>query len=290
VEDTQTPGFDLRTIASNLDLTPEGWWTSRTLSSVAYPEEGNSLCFAVEDSSFWFQHRNGCLVETIARFPPPGVLFDIGGGNGCVARAVQQAGHEVVLVEPGLSGVQNALKRGIRNVVHGTFEDIGALPETIPAAGLFDVIEHIEDDSGFMSKIHRSLIPGGRVYITVPAYGWLWSHEDVMAGHSRRHTVGTLRRLLNDTGFTVDFASYFFGFLPLPVLLFRAAPYRLGLASVSPAKDTSAAQDTVRSDHKPGGRLTSWVLKQLTDRELSRIVRGSPLRWGGSCLAVASKK
>src|SRR5690242_17548935 len=49
---------DLRSIAPNLELGPHGWWTSRTLSKVAYPEEGNSTCFMVEDTSFWFQHRN----------------------------------------------------------------------------------------------------------------------------------------------------------------------------------------------------------------------------------------
>ena len=284
MEGPETPSYDLRAIASNLDLTREGWWTSRSLSGVAYPEEGNSFCFAVEDSSFWFQHRNRCIVEVMRRFPPPGTLFDIGGGNGCVARAIQQSGHEVVLVEPGLVGVQNAMKRGIRNVVHATFEDIGALPGTIPAVGLFDVVEHIQHDSEFVASIHRSLSPGGRIYITVPAFGWLWSHEDIIAGHSRRYTIGTLSRLLESAGYTVDFATYFFGFLPLPVLFCRVAPYRLGFASMS------AAQDAVRSDHKPGGPLAAWILEKLTSRELSRIVRGSPLKWGGSCMAVARKR
>jgi SAM-dependent methyltransferase len=274
---------DLRSIAPDLELGPDGWWTSRTLSKVVYPEEGYSMCFAVEDTSFWFQHRNRCIVGAIRQFPPPGLIFDVGGGNGCVARAILDSGHDVVLVEPGLAGVQNALKRGIRQVVRAAMEDIGAKNETIPAVGLFDVIEHVPADAGFMARIHRLLIPGGRVYVTVPAYGWLWSHEDVLAGHSRRYTVQSLRRLLESTGYTVDFATYFFGFLPLPVLLCRALPYRLGLAP-------KTSPDAVRSDHEAKSPLIVRILDSLTRRELSRIAARRSLAWGGSCLAVARKR
>ncbi len=156
------PLMNLRSIAPNLELDPHGWWTSTGVSKVAYPEEGNSLCFAVEDTSFWFQHRNRCIVKALEQFPPPGVIFDVGGGNGCVARAIGDAGHDVVLVEPGLAGVQNALKRGVRHVVRAAMEDMGAKDETIPAVSLFDVLEHIPDDAGFMARIHRLLMPGGR--------------------------------------------------------------------------------------------------------------------------------
>jgi SAM-dependent methyltransferase len=276
------PRSDLRSIAPDLELGPDGWWTSRTVSKVAYPEEGNSMCFAVEDTSFWFQHRNRCIVEAIRQFPPPGLIFDVGGGNGCVARAILDSGHDVVLVEPGLAGVQNALKRGIRQVVRAAMEDMGAKDETIPAVGLFDVIEHIPDEAGFMAGIHRLLMPGGRVYLTVPAYSWLWSHEDVAAGHSRRHTIQSLRRRLESTGYTVDFVTYFFEFLPLPILLFRALPYRLGLApKISPS--------AVRSDHEAKSPLIARVLDGFTRRELSRIAARRSLAWGGSCLAVARK-
>ena len=126
---SKMPLSDIRTIAPDLELTQNGWWASRTLSGVAYPEEGNSLCFAIEDASFWFQHRNRCILEAMLRFPPSGALFDIGGGNGCVARAIQESGHEVVLVEPGLVGVQNALKRGIRHVVRATLEVSARCPK-----------------------------------------------------------------------------------------------------------------------------------------------------------------
>jgi SAM-dependent methyltransferase len=277
------PGSNLREIAPNLELSHNGWWSSRQLSEVSYPEDGNALCFLVEDSSFWFEHRNRCILEAIRLLPPPGTFFDVGGGNGCVARAIQQTGRDVVLVEPGLAGVRNAVNRGIRQVVRATLDDAGVLAETLPAVGLFDVVEHISDDSGFMARMNRLVAPGGRVYITVPACQWLWSNEDTLSGHSRRYTVPALRRLLEHTGYTVELATYFFGFLPLPILLRRVMPYRLGFAA------KQIAEITVRSEHELGNPLARRILRVLTRRELSRIAERRPVRMGGSCLAVARK-
>ena len=76
----------------------------RTLSNFGdrvYPDQGNAFCFQVEDHSFWFQHRNACILAVMSRLPPGGVLFAIGGGNGFVARALVAAGLPAVVVEPG---------------------------------------------------------------------------------------------------------------------------------------------------------------------------------------------
>jgi SAM-dependent methyltransferase len=276
-------GANLREIAPNLELSRHGWWSSGHLSEVSYPEDGNALCFLVEDSSFWFEHRNHCILKAVKLFPPSGTFFDVGGGNGCVARAIQQAGLDVVLVEPGLAGVRNALNRGIRQVVRATLEDAGVSAETLPAVGLFDVVEHISDDAGFMSGIHRLIVPGGRVYVTVPAFQWLWSGEDVLAGHWRRYTIATLSRLMENVGFTVEFATCFFGFLPLPILLRRVIPYRLGM------KPKELGENAVRSDHELGNPLARRLMQVLTHRELSRIAERRPVSMGGSCLVVARK-
>jgi SAM-dependent methyltransferase len=178
-------------------------------SRVSYPQDGNSLCFAVEDSSFWFRHRNQCILEVMKRFSPRGTVYDVGGGNGYVARALQDAGLDVVLVEPGADGVQNALKRGVRKVVHGTLDDVEVLPGSVAAVCMFDVIEHIANDLGFLQGIHRLMEPRGRIYITVPAYGWLWSHEDCAAGHARRYTLRTLCQTLYAAGYEMEFDTYF---------------------------------------------------------------------------------
>ena len=274
---------NLAEIAENIELRDDGLWHARTSSRVSYPEEGNENCFEVEEGSFWFRHRNDCLIQMFKVYPPPGTFFDIGGGNGYVARAVQDAGIEVVLVEPGPAGAQNARRRGIRQVVEATLEDARFRSGTLPAVGLFDVIEHVEDDRQCLRDLNRLLIPGGRAYITVPAFQQLWSYEDDHAGHWRRYTIRGLSELLRETGYQVEFATYVFGFLPLATLFIRVLPWKLGFAP----KRVSKAR--MLAEHKPGNPLVTHVLRVLTRRELARLASGKANALGGSCLVVARK-
>jgi SAM-dependent methyltransferase len=180
-------------------------------------------------------------------------------------------------------GAANALRRGVRHVVRAAFGDAAFLPGSISAIGLFDVLEHIEDQHRFLASLERCLAPGGRIYITVPASRWLWSREDLDAGHFRRYGVADLSHELEDAGLAIEFATCFFGFLPLPQLLRRALPYRLGLAG------TATTIERVRADHQAAGSIANRVLRILTGRELRRLRRLRTSRFGSSCLAVAGK-
>jgi SAM-dependent methyltransferase len=271
---------DLRELAANIELRQDGIWTSKTVSGVSYPEDGNEACFAVEESSFWFRHRNNCIRAVVKAFPPGGLFLDVGGGNGYVARCLQDAGVDVALVEPGPTGARNARKRGVQHVIQAALDDVMFQPRSVSAVGLFDVVEHIEDDLGFLQGVRRLLRPEGRVYITVPAYQWLWSDEDIIAGHWRRYSLGGICRVLQQAGYKVDFATYFFAFLPLPILFARVAPYRFGLSR-------KVLERSVERDHSPGNPLTRRVLDVLTRRELSRISRLRSYKIGASCLVVA---
>ena len=86
----------------------------------------------------------------------------------------------------------------------------------LDAVTALDVIEHNEDDMAILADSYRILKPGGHIIITVPAFMWLWSHNDDINAHIRRYTSGELRQKLSQTGFTVRRISYnnFFVFPP----------------------------------------------------------------------------
>lgn len=75
-------------ITTNLKPLEDGVWVSKDRSETSYPEEGIQICFQVEDSSFWFNHRNDCIVDAMRQFPPGGTVLDLGGGNDFVSVAI----------------------------------------------------------------------------------------------------------------------------------------------------------------------------------------------------------
>jgi len=257
-----------------------GLWIASGGGPVSYPEEGSDLCFALEDRSFWFRHRAAAIVAVARRFPPAaGAIFDVGAGNGQVSAALSGAGFETVAIEPSRQGAMNARKRGLDHVVCGSLEAAGFAPRSAGGVGLFDVIEHIEDDAAFLRSLHPLLLPGGRLYLTVPAYQVLWSSDDPLAGHHRRYTRGTLARLCRAAGFEVEYATYLFWFLPLPILLFRSLPDRVRPRRALSAERTSAEHQT--------SRLAQSLLDLALGPELAAIRRGRSVPFGGSCLLVA---
>lgn len=250
-------------------------------SSLSFPSDGHAGCFQLEEGSYWFLHRNRVLLDTLARFTPGGPLLDIGGGNGFVTRALQGAGHQVMLLEPALEGARNALSRGVRPVIASSLEGAAFRTACLAAAGLFDVLEHLADDRAFLDEVRRVLRPQGRLYVTVPAWQWLWSHADRGAGHHRRYAPQRLRQVLESAGFTVEHVTCFFGFLTLPLFFGRALPDRLR----PPARDR---QQQASQEHHPGTharRALGWA--GALERALLR--RGRVLPFGTSLLAVARR-
>jgi len=259
----------------------DGIWQPHLASAVSYPDDGNDVCFQVEDSSYWFSHRNECIQALMSQFPPAGMFYDIGGGNGFVSLGLQRAGINVALLEPG-SGARNAISRGVKHVICATLENAEFLPGTLPAAGAFDVVEHIKDDVGFLTLIRSYLQPGGLFYCTVPSCAALWSDEDIHAGHFRRYSCGSLTTNLQRAGFEVEFVSPFFAWLSPAVFLLRTLPFRL-----RGNRATSFGQvKAVKNDHTlpammrhPAELLHAW--------ELSRLRRRRTIPFGTSLLCVA---
>jgi SAM-dependent methyltransferase len=269
--------FDLTRFADGLQRNLDGIWRGRGTEAVSYPAAGNGDCFALEDDSFWFTHRNACLLALLRRFPACGPFFDIGGGNGFVAAALQsEGGLPVVLVEPGADGIRHAQARGLRAVVHATLKEARFRDSSLPAIGFFDVLEHIEDEQGFLGEIRRCLAANGRIYLTVPVGHWLWSDADVQAGHFRRYTLASLRWALERAGFRPLFISRIFSPLSLPLFLCRSLPSLFGHRQ-QPAQSYS-------SQHRPRGRT---LMDRVWHWELARLASRRSIPCGTSCLAVA---
>lgn len=273
--------IDIDKISSGLIREKDGIWYSDHSNKISYPEDGAARCFDVEDKSFWFLHRNKCIGAAVGLHPPNGAIFDVGGGNGFVTSALLKSGYDAVLVEPGRHGVKNARSnRGIPKVVCAAVENAGFFPNSIPAVGIFDVLEHIKDDEAFLSAIEKLLIPGGMLYITVPAYPMLWSEIDTLSGHYRRYTLRSISDKLNSCGYQIEYMTYFMQLLTAPIFLLRTLPSKLGLSRELSAKG-------MNKEHAASNDYIRNIMETVFAREARLIEKGKIMPFGGSCLIVA---
>ncbi len=273
---------DLSIIAPGLSLGADGIWRAATQSAIDYPDKANAFCFAVEADSFWFNYRNRFILEAVRHFPPSGPIADIGAGNGYVSLALERAGFPAIVIEPGPVGAANARSRGLDPVICATLQDAGFASHSLDAAGLFDVVEHIEDDEQFLREVGRYLKPGGRLYLTVPAFRALWSAEDDLVGHHHRYTLSTLAERLRRSGFDVDYRTYLFSPLPVPLFLCRTLPSRFGRRqTLDPARTAS--------ELRPAPSLAAKIVTTVLDGELALIKRRRRVPLGTSCLVVAHR-
>lgn len=262
-------------------VSPEHW-RSGADSEVSYPSSGHATLARIEADSYWFNHRNDLISAVVKRFPPDGPMFDVGGGNGYVGLGLRDVNVASVVVEPGEQGVATSLDRGLP-VIEAAFHHLDIPANSLPAAGLFDVLEHIEDDEGALVALYESLEPGGMLYVSVPARNALWSAEDEFAGHYRRYSLPHLKRVIAEAGFAIEYGTYFFGVLTAPVFLMRSVPSRLG--AKSKMNDAAAVE---RQHTMPAGAL-GGIFRRSFSRELATILRGGVIHSGTSCLVAARK-
>ena len=275
--------MELEKLATNIELRENNIYFSKESNTISYPEKGNQDCYQYEDQSYWFQHRNNVILDSIKKYSKDAVFFDIGGGNGFVAKRLQDEGIETVLVEPGISGAFHARDRGVKNVICSTLKAAGFQKESIPSVGFFDVLEHIEDDVEFIREISYYLKNDGHLYLTVPAFNSLWSKDDEYAGHYKRYKIKELKSMFKNLGFEIQQVSYFFSLLFLPILLLKTIPSKLGLAA-----DPSDVNHQ-KKNHVAKKGLVSSMLNLIWNWELKQLKHNKKIPFGSSCFLIAKK-
>ncbi|MCM8761095.1 MAG: class I SAM-dependent methyltransferase [Candidatus Omnitrophica bacterium] len=85
---------------------------------------------------------------------------------------------------------------------------------------LLDVLEHIKDPVSFLKSVNFHMKSGGKVIINLPAFNFMYSRYDRVAGHIKRYTIAGLRKELELAGFKLERAVYW-GASLVPFLLAR---------------------------------------------------------------------
>jgi SAM-dependent methyltransferase len=72
----------------------------------------------------------------------------------------------------------------------------------------YNVLEHIEDDTGALRSMGKLVRPGGYIVLVCPAFPFAMSPVDIATGHVRRYTKRTMRAALASAGLEVVSVRY----------------------------------------------------------------------------------
>lgn len=239
-----------------------------------------------EDKHWWFASRAWAL-HTLMRQTLPSVkglyVLDVGCGAGNMMHHLSRYGRvKGIDIDP--RPVEQARLRGYDVDQADATQLLPFDDDTFDLVTTLDVLEHVDQDAAILQEAHRTLKPGGHIVTTVPAFAWLWSHNDDINGHKRRYTAKELQTKLRQAGFAVKRLS-FNNFFIFPV----AATFILLRRGHEPELASHHLQeDEYQVEMEPVSPLLNTILTIVGQLEAALI------KWVsfpyGTCLILIAQK
>jgi len=170
---------------------------------------------------FWIKRRFEVFRTLWRKQKMDANVAEIGCGHGLVLRQIEKAfGVHADGYDLNELALKQADPKCGRLFYYNIHDRAVSLKQAYQSIFVFDVIEHLEDDKGFLESVLFHLKPGGHLIVNVPANQSLYSNYDRVLGHQRRYDIGMLRKLCASTGLRIETWSYW-GLMYIPILLLR---------------------------------------------------------------------
>jgi len=250
------------------------------------------LTVLAEDRHWWFATRTRAILAYLDRYVGAGRdlrVLDVGCGAANMTHHLRHYGR-VVGVDANPKPLEIARTRGL-DARLGAADALPFAAGEFDLAALLDTVEHVPAEEKVFAECRRVLVgpaagkTGGKLLVTVPAFMFLWSQNDVLNQHQRRYAAAELRGKLERHGFRVLRISYnnFFVFpLAAGLILLRRGRAEPKLAS--PHFDADAYQ----VEMEPAPPLLNGFLTAVGKLEAALLKRVN-LPVGTSIIAIAEK-
>jgi SAM-dependent methyltransferase len=249
----------------------------------SYDRVDFEFVFEMQQQHFWHVSRREILYTLLQQSYHNElsniVMIEIGCGCGGVLQFLHSKGINVEGGDTFLEGLQLCAKHTNVPLYQLDAQRTPFADDQYDVVGLFDVIEHIDDDQAALREMYRICKPGGRIILTVPAHKWFWSYSDRIRCHKRRYSKKELYYKLRQASFVVERLSFFMLSLFLPLSLYR----RLRNIRAQTAHTLSSLTETQTIP------LINEVLLSILRQE-KWLIKHTALPMGTSLVAVARKK
>jgi SAM-dependent methyltransferase len=235
----------------------------------------------LESSHFWFIARRRIFFHLLDRAVGDRRdlrVLDVGCGAGGMLGPLSRYG-EVTGVEISQEFVNFCRSRGFERVFLASAYDLPVAPESMDLVTLFDTIEHVPDDDRALLKCHQALASGGLLFLSTPAYQFLYANNDRVAQHQRRYTAREVRRKLTKAGF-VPLKVTYFNTLLFPVILPVVLAKKL-------KERWSEPDDTTNLSHRPP-QAVNRLLTALMSSE-RHVLSRTEVPFGHSIIGIARR-
>lgn len=164
----------------------------------------------------WYYQSKARMLASHLKAPATHVL-DVGAGAGWFSAWLLKNGHAraATCVDTGYPEDRDEVVKGAKQLFR---RDIASSDADLVL--MMDVLEHVDDDVGLLTGYLTKVAKGTRIFITVPAFEFMWSAHDDFLEHRRRYTLSRLRTTVESAGAKpIRLHYYFGGIFPLAVVV-----------------------------------------------------------------------
>lgn len=237
----------------------------------------------ISEWHWWYIGRKKIILNMLRKYSLTSCennILDIGCGPGAMIKDFKPYG-KTFGVDSNINSVKECRKRGNLGTCISVASKTPFRESTFSVVLLLDILEHLDNDKDAIEEAIRLCKPGGLIIITVPAFQFLWSNQDIISYHKRRYSMKTIKELVKmNTVEKLKFSYFNFFLFPIVVIirLFQKAIFK-----------DSANRDVEVSDfslNRPG--FLNNFLKGIFSLE-SNLIKFSYLPIGSSIICVLKK-
>ncbi|MBM4340272.1 MAG: class I SAM-dependent methyltransferase [Deltaproteobacteria bacterium] len=230
----------------------------------------------VEKYHWWFSVRRKIIGDllTSINISKKEWAIDIGCGVGSNLNVLSSKGIHSIGLDHSLYALTLVKKRLELPLINGNLNKLPLRSNSISLIVAMDVLEHLDNDVNGISELYRVLKKGGKLILTVPAFGFLRGIQDKVTGHKRRYLMMDITEKLRHEGFNIIRSSYFNFFLFFPIFLMRRMINLFGLK--------------IESENKINHPLINFILKAIFSLE-PYFLKYISFPFGVSILCVGRK-